>query len=140
MNNLYKRFALLVTLSASCTLGFAATCSKTMNNNMVNDNLKIPANAVCVLNGSMINGNIEALTGATLILNAATVNGNIEAKKAKVVKLNKSTIQGNVELEQTSSAIVIDKSVIDGDLSCSGNVASKGIMNVINGDIEGKCR
>ena len=82
MHNLYKRFALLVTLSASCTLSFAATCSKTMNNNMVNDNLKIPANAVCVLNGSMINGNIEVLTGATLILNAERWSHLFEQLKA----------------------------------------------------------
>lgn len=140
MKNSIAKAILFSAVTVCSSLSFAATCSKTMNNNVLNGNLNVPENAVCVLNGSVINGDINVGKNSSLTLNSGTIQGNITAQNSKAVKLDKATVNGDVKLNQIASSIVIDKSVINGNLSCLGNLKSTGGMNVINGDVQGKCK
>lgn len=140
MQTIMKKVLIMTTISLCSSFSFAATCSKTMNNNVINDDLNIPENATCVLNGSVINGNISAGKNASLTVNGATVQGDVTTQNSKAVKFDKATVNGDVKLNQTISSIVLDKSVINGDLTCVGNVKSTGGMNVVRGDVQGKCK
>jgi DUF4097 and DUF4098 domain-containing protein YvlB len=140
MKNSITKAILFSVVTACSSLSFAATCTKVMNNNVVNGNLNVPENAVCVLNGSVINGDINAGKNSSLTVNSATIQGDVTAQNSKAVKLDKATVNGDVKLNQIASSIVIDKSVINGDLTCAGNIKSTGGMNVVRGDVQGKCK
>lgn len=135
----------IVTLLSVTTLwifsntGFAAECTKTLNNIAVND-LNVPVGAVCKLNATAVEGNIHVQKGASLILNNASVSGNVQASSAKAVQLINSSIEGDLNAAQVSTALSLDKSMISGKLYCSSLVKLKSNMSSVEGQTIGKCK
>ena len=96
---------------------FATNCTSSVNNSAVQD-LTVPAGATCTLNNTGVSGSVSVQKGATLILNNASVQGSVQASTAKSIKLVNSMIEGDLNVAQASSTIILNKSMISGNLYC----------------------
>lgn len=139
-NRVKKKYFAIFSLLMLSPMAWSATCNKAMNNTMINGDLTVPAGATCIINNTVVNGDVTAQKNSTLVVDKATVHGNINAESAKVVKILTSAIQGDVKTSHISAAFVIDKSSINGDLSCLGNARLSGGNNAISGSKSAQCK
>jgi hypothetical protein len=79
------------------------TCNTTMTGGMINGDVVVPTNALCILDNLTVTGNVTVGTSATFIVNGGKIGGNILADGCQEVKLDgsqtKINVGGNVQIQ-----------------------------------------
>jgi hypothetical protein len=101
------------------------------------DNVRVPADASCILNGTRLNGNLLVERGASVQANNVRINGSVQAEGAYHVGVGPgSRIGGSVQIKQGGGASIINAR-IQGDLQFDENVlAIAATDNTIGGNLQ----
>lgn len=112
------------------------SCSGSIKNTTINDNVHVPRGASCIMYSVRVKGDIKVASGGTIRFSTgridgnvqgessphtlsvykSTVDGDIQGKNARYVKVQGSTIDGNVQTERTRDGQHVVTSVVDGDV------------------------
>jgi hypothetical protein len=162
-----RRLALALLVLALAAFGMTGTaaadvsCTGSIGNQQIDDNLRVPDGASCTLDGTRIDGNLLVGVGATLTATGITVQNiqddNNEAGRVTVtgsrvdgsvqledgrgaILLDRNTVIGNVQVNANTGGVTIRNNTIDGNLQCQSNTpAPTGGGNIVRGSAEDQC-
>jgi len=131
----------LATVAAAFTAASANatfTCSGTVSDMTINDNVIVPAGANFRLVRDDVNGNIQVQSGGALILLNTDVHGNVQATGARWIRIDNGTrIDGIVQIIRTTGTPpnqtwnTICNSFIGGSLQVTSNSAPFAIGDAV---------
>ena len=125
----------------------------------VDDNLRVPAGAVCRLTQTRIGGNILVDEEAALVARGVRVDGNVQSEGARRVVVRdrsfvdgdvqvedggavlvlRSRVEGNIQLEDNRRRIVLQRNFVYGDIQLFSNPAPARIRgNRVDGNLQCK--
>lgn len=86
----------------------------------VDDDIRVPAGARCVLNGTRVDGDVVVARGARLVARGARIDGDIAARRHRGVVVVGGVVDGDVDLRAGGTAR-ITRVRIEDDLVARGN-------------------
>jgi hypothetical protein len=103
---------------------------------IIDDNLEVPAGFDCVLDGTRVEGNVSVGDDASLFAVESSVGGNVQAQRAFFVEIIDSEVEGDVQVED-SGDVILEGSFIDGDVQLQDNAGDLVVdTNDIGGNLQ----
>lgn len=167
MKKFIARFATVLMLS---TLGAGAlgvpaasadvTCSGTISNRTIKDNIQVRSGGTCTIINSRVEGNVRTHQNARLMIDRSTITGNVEGFDNWSLVVRNSVVDGNVINDRGGQALILNNTVdgnieafstkgpqrifrntVDGNIVCKNNRSIlTGALNRVNGSYDEQCR
>jgi hypothetical protein len=111
-------------------------CNGAISNQVINNNIEVPAGGVCVLTADTVNGNVRADSNAYLETVGGTLNGDVLGNGALTLYIHQGTrVNGNVAGYQTPQVLVYDSSIMDNVAGYSAYAPGFGAFQVCGNQI-----
>ncbi len=130
----------VVWLAAATLASAEVTLKGIVGAEIINDDVVIARNTLCVLDRTEIRGSVRVLAGARLVTFQADIQGNVRARNAARVDLRLfTTVGGNVRGEGARSIIVRSGTRVGGNVRLEDSSAPVGMdaLLVVNTTVVG---
>jgi hypothetical protein len=103
-------------------------CEGTLNDITI-DNLVVPEGSECILNGTHVEGDLLVEANASLIAYGVIVDHNLQGEKAALIEIHPNSVIGGNIIINESGLMIIDSTIISGNVEISKNLDQQAIIN-----------
>jgi hypothetical protein len=111
-------------------------CRGSIGARTIDDNLRVPRGARCVLKGTVVKGNIIVKNRARLRAENVRVDGNVQSEGHRRVAVVDSKVGGSIQLKQGRS-LTVARNVVDGDIQIFSNNAGDEKIRIARNRVDG---